>query len=131
MPARTCLTFLFQLPRQYRSDCPLARDDRIPPCSAPLQDTEILGMNQRSRCWPSRLSLPFWVPCVLQGLQIVDRDVRLSSEAVTPAASQARSTDRLQGGESCDPIADAVAASPARSWFDNTVWPRFNVRLCS
>ena len=48
--ARICLTIPFQLPRQYQSDCPLDRDDRIPPCLAPVQDMEILGMNQRSWC---------------------------------------------------------------------------------
>ena len=31
-------TFLFQPPRQYRSDCPLARDETIPPSRAPVQD---------------------------------------------------------------------------------------------
>ena len=58
---RMFLTYLFQLPRQYHSDCPLARDDRIPPCLAPVQDMEILGVNHRSRCWLSRLSLLFGV----------------------------------------------------------------------
>ena len=49
---------------------------------------------------------------VPEGLCIVDRDVRLSSGAAPPATSQARSADRSlsQGGGSCDPIFDTVAA---------------------
>ena len=38
------LTLWLCLPRQYQSACSLARDDRIPPCLAPVQDTEILGV---------------------------------------------------------------------------------------
>ena len=47
------------LPRQYRSTCPLARDDKIPPFLAPVQDTEILGVEPEELvlCEEAMLSL--------------------------------------------------------------------------
>ena len=58
---------------------------------------------------------------VPQGIRILERGVRLSSEAVIPAASQAKSAGRSQGGGSCYSFVDAVAALPVCSWFDDTV----------
>ena len=60
---------------------------------------------------------------VPQGLRIVDKHDRVSSEASPPATSQARLADRSlsQGGGFCNPVVDAAAASPSRSWIDDTM----------